>query len=246
MALRPSKKILPHLENRAPRYDDHRPVDPREKLRGRFRRMLAIAAFLVAMLALYPILNRQDQSRPRRNGLAQVTACDRLAAHPLDTQRTAPSVEDADLDAEGARRACARALRQDPDDGRTLYEAARAAFASKDEQTAMELLRRSAAAGYAQGQFTLSARLLHGEGVNADICEAGRLVMQAAKQRHLYARLRLAENWADGVFRTCQLEIPESEIVAMLLAADDLAATTDDIAALDVARRKWDAAASRQ
>src|SRR5690349_12701393 len=112
MAVGPSKKILPHLDKRTPRYRADQSKGGPDQLRGRFRRLLAVAALVVALFALYPLLNRQDNERPRTRGLAQVTACDRLAAHPLDTQKTAPGVADADLDVVRAGRACAQALKR--------------------------------------------------------------------------------------------------------------------------------------
>lgn len=84
---------------------------------------------------------------------APQTACDRLAAHPSDTQKTAPGVEQENFDIPAARAACAVALERYPDEARFSYQYGRSFFYEDDYEAAMPHFERAASLGSAQGQL---------------------------------------------------------------------------------------------
>jgi TPR repeat protein len=209
------------------------------KSNGRKVRMAAtvIGLFIAMGAAGQLILQKTEDIEP---GTQRVLACDRLAAHPSDTLKLSPGVAQADVDIPRARQACEQALKQNPNDGRLLYQYGRTFFYDKQLERGIEIFRQSDAAGYAQGQFVLGLILIQGNGVEPDTCAGGALWVKAARQRHLYSKIYLANNWLDGMFTDCNLAITEQEIDGMVSAAEELADTPtqqDDVAML---RKNWE------
>ncbi len=235
----PRDKILPHLERRKGRF----PGDA-ERRQGRarwnIRRGLAAAALLVALFAAFTMLERtQAPGRARTDGTSVVTPCDRIAAHPSDTQKLAPGVEQDKVDIAKGKEACTAALKRKPGDGRTLYQLGRMFFYNKETAAGIDYFRQSAAAGYPQGMFVLGLVLIQGNGTEPETCEGGRLWVKAARARHLYSKLYLANNWRDGMFKDCGLDIADVEIAAMLTAAADLIESPEEKDDVDQAKANW-------
>ena len=213
-------------------------VDASQK--GRKIRMAAtiLGLFIAIGAAAQIILQKSEDTA---SATQRVTECDRLAAHPSDTQKLAPGVVQAEVDIPMARQACEEALRQSPNDGRLLYQYGRTYFYDKQYERGIEIFKQSNAAGYAQGQFVLGLILVQGNGTEPDACAGGALWVKAARQRHLYSKIFLANNWLDGMFAECNLSITEQEIDGMVSAAEELADTPsqhDDVAML---RKNWEA-----
>ena len=215
----PREKILPHLSRRMGRFPGDA-AQPRSGARSNVRRGLAAAALLVALFAAF-------------------TDCDRLAAHPSDTQKIAPGVKQEQVDIAKGKAACIAALKRQPGDGRTLYQLGRMYFYDKDAVTGIDYFRQSAAAGYPNGMFVLGLILIQGNGTEPDTCGGGRLWVTAARARHLYSKIYLANNWRDGMFKDCGLDIAEPEIAAMLTAAGELIESPQEQDDLDQAKANW-------
>ncbi|MBL8642332.1 MAG: sel1 repeat family protein [Rhodospirillaceae bacterium] len=206
---------------------------------NRTRMATTVLALLIALGLGFQIIARRDELVTAPT-VAKVTDCDRLAAHPSDTQKLSPGVEQPKVDIPAAKKACHAALTASPGDGRILYQLGRSYFYNDEKDQGIAYFKQSDTAGYAQGQFVLGLIYSQGNGIEPDMCEAGRLWVKAARQRHLYSKIFLANNWMDGLFADCALEITEQELDGMVSQAAELADTQnrqDDVAML---RENWD------
>jgi hypothetical protein len=206
--------------------------------RPRLRRLLTVAALLVTLFAIYPVLHRETAVR-QADGVLAVTQCDQLAADPDDTQKRAAGVPADEIDLPAATRACADAVNRHPHDGRLLYQAGRVVRLAKDDRLSLNDFQQSAAAGYAQGQFTFATLLIRNRRTAADVCDGGKLLVLAARQPHLYARVNLAGLWRAGVFADCHLDVTESEVEALLKAAGELTDGPQEQHDFDEALHQW-------
>jgi tetratricopeptide (TPR) repeat protein len=232
-------KVLHHLEKRARKIGDAGPRKGGTRLLtgSRLRFATTVLALFVALGVASQAIIRKDEQQAA--GGTRVTDCDRLAAHPSDTQKIAPGVVQADVEIARARQACHEALAQDPGNGRILYQLGRTYFYAGDYATGIAYFRQSDAAGYAQGQFVLGLILVQGNGTDPNACGGGALWLKAARQRHLYSKIYLVNNWLDGMFTGCALGITEPELDSMVSAAEELADTPaqrDDVA---IMRQNW-------
>ncbi|MDX2144584.1 MAG: hypothetical protein SFV19_14610 [Rhodospirillaceae bacterium] len=228
-------KVWPHLQKRKRREPDAQLLT--RPLGGRLRFAFTVLALLITLGVVLPQLYRERDDLTEG---AKVTDCDRLAAHPSDTQRLAPGVTQAEVEIARARKACHQALDAAPGDGRILYQLGRTYFYDRDYERGIGYFRQSAAAGYAQGQFVLGLILVQGNGIEPDTCAGGALWVKAARQRHLYSKIYLANNWLDGMFSDCDLAVTEQELDGMVSAAEEFADTEtqkDDVATL---RKNWE------
>jgi tetratricopeptide (TPR) repeat protein len=206
---------------------------------NKLRMASTVAALFIAVGAGLQMMMRQENQADV--GTVRVTDCDRLAAHPSDTQKIAPGIHQADVDIPRARKACEAALKQYPNNGRLLYQYGRTFFYNNEKERGIEIFRQADATGYAQGQFVLGLILVQGNGTEPDTCAGGTLWVKAARQRHLYSKIYLANNWLDNMFTDCKLTITEQELDGMVSAAEELADTQtqhDDVAML---RKNWEA-----
>jgi hypothetical protein len=228
-------KVWHHLEFRKkakPDGDDGRgrlSVPP-----GRMRTVSSVAALLFTLYFALPYVFR-DPDDPVVNG-QRVTECDRLAAHPSDTQKIAPGVAQDQVDIPRARIACQKAVGEDAGNGRLLYQLGRTYFYAREFEPGINYFRKSADLGYPQGQFVLGLILMQGNGTEPDSCAGGQLWLAAARQRHLYSKIYLTQNWLDGLFADCGMTITDQEIDGFVSAAAELADT--DRARDDVAQMK--------
>ena len=171
------------------------------------------------------------------SALAQApqTACDRLAAHPSDTQKAAEGVEQEDFDIPAARAACKEALDAYPNEARFSYQYGRSFFYEDNYEAAMPYFERAAALGSAQAQLVLGLVVMGGFVGDPDVCRAGDLWLSAARQNHLYGKIYLLQNWLDGMFEDCGLDLTAEDAEAMVSSAVALANTPqakDDVAQL--------------
>ena len=77
--------------------------------------------------------------------------------------------------------------------------------------------------------------LMMGYGGEPNECEAGKWWLAGARQQHLYTKVYLRQNWMDGLFDDCGLDLTEEEASAMVDDAIALATTQqarDDVAQL--------------
>ena len=215
----------------------NRPGQSAPRTGSKIRMVTAIFGLFVAIIAATQLIAREDDESVRA---ARVTDCDRLAAHPSDTQKLAPGVVQAEVDIPTARKACQNAHDQSPNDGRILYQLGRTYFYNKDFEKGIAYFRLSDAAEYAQGQFVLGLILVQGNGAEPDTCTGGALWIKAARQRHLYSKIFLANNWLDGMFAECKFNITEQEIEGMVSAAEELADTSTQHEDVDTMRKNWE------
>lgn len=194
--------------------------------------------FMSVGLALQFIVERDDMA-----GVAtvKVTDCDRLAAHPSDTQKLAPGVKQADVDIPASKKACHAALANASGDGRILYQLGRGYFYNSESDQGIAYFNQSADAGYPQGQFVLGLIYAQGNGIEPDTCKAGALWLKAARQRHLYSKIFLVNNWTDGMFEGCDLDITAQELDGLVSMAMELADTEEAQTNVAQMRANWDA-----
>ncbi len=205
----------------------------------RTRMVTTVLVLFIAMGLGFQIISRRDDLVAEPS-VGKVTDCDRLAAHPSDTQKLSPGVTQPQVDIPAAKQACHAALKASPGDGRILYQLGRAYFYNDEKDKGIAYFKQSDAAGYAQGQFVLGLIYSQGNGIEPDMCEAGQLWLKAARQRHLYSKIFLVSNWMDGLFADCNLAITAQELDGMVSQAAELADTAehqDDVAQL---RTNWD------
>lgn len=150
---------------------------------------------------------------------APQTDCDLLAAHPSDSENPAAGVEHEDFDIPAGRAACAEAYARYPDEPRFAYQYGRSFFYADDYETALPLFKQSAEGGYAQGQMVYGLVLMMGYGGEDQVCTAGKWWLAGARQEHLYTKIYLLQNWIDGLFEGCDLDLTEDEANAMVDAA---------------------------
>lgn len=177
--------------------------------------MKALSALVIAALF---------QAAPTLAAAPQ-TQCDLLAAHPSDTQKAAPGVEQEDFDIPKARTACRDALDTYPNEGRFAYQYGRSFFYDGDYGAALPYFKQAAAAGHAQGQLVLGLVLMGGYAGDPEICEAGRWWLAGARQTHLYSKIYLLQNWIDGLFAECGLDLTDLEAAQMIEDAESLVTT---------------------
>ncbi len=205
----------------------------------RTRMAMTVFVFFIALALGFQIIARRDELLPEASA-SKVTECDRLAAHPSDTERLSPGVEQPEVNILAAKKACHDALKSAPGNGRILYQLGRAYFYNDEKDKGIGYFKQSDTAGYAQGQFDLGLVYAQGNGIAPDICQAGALWLKAAHQRHLYSKIVLINNWMQGQFKGCDLPLTEQELDGMVSQAIELAnadTEQDDVRQL---RRNWD------
>ncbi|MDO8605149.1 MAG: trypsin-like peptidase domain-containing protein [Phaeospirillum sp.] len=121
----------------------------------------------------------------------EITACDRLAASPFDTEALAPGIATSILVVEQAIPACKEAIARWPADLRLWLQYGRALFAAKDFQGAVLWYRMAADQGFAPAQNYLGVLYEKGKGVHQDDREAVKWFSKAADQGYASAQFNL-------------------------------------------------------
>jgi len=196
-----------------------------------------LGLFIALGFALQMLAQRDEMAG--LGGTSIVTDCDRLAAHPSDPNKLTPGVAQADVDIPAAKAACIKAHAAAPNDGRILYQLGRTYVYNQEFEQGIGYFRQSDAAGYAQGQFVLGLVLMQGYGTEPDTCGGGQLWVKAARQPHLYAKVYLVNNWVDGLFDGCGLEITEQEMDGLVSMAGEMAETEREKNDVAQAQKNW-------
>jgi hypothetical protein len=121
-----------------------------------------------------------------------VSDCDRLAAHPLDPQRTHAGLVLDQIDAPAAMSACRRAVEANPDNARLQYQYGRSLHKGQSYVAARMWYRKAADQDYAPAQYNLGVMYESGLGVAPDSSEAVRWYRLAVAQGYAPAKERLA------------------------------------------------------
>lgn len=191
------------------------------------------------MKALFTLLVAAPLWASAAHAAAPQTNCDLLAAHPSDTQKAAPGVEQEDFDIPAARAACREALNTYPEEGRFAYQYGRSFFYEGKYEAALSYFEQAAASGHAQGQLVLGLVLMGGYAGDPDVCEAGRWWLAGARQQHLYSKIYLLQNWIDDMFEDCGLDLTESEADGMINEAEELVASDQARDDLEQLKDSW-------
>jgi hypothetical protein len=146
-------------------------------------------------------LNPQAKPAAPTDAESAISACDRLAASPIDPTRPAGVVglEFDDMDATAAIPACRAALAAEPDNPRLQFELGRAEMkAGGAGEEVLGLFRKAAAAGSAAGMNGLGFAYERGIGAPRDMSEALRWYRQSAGAGNRAAMRRLGVVYRKG------------------------------------------------
>ena len=133
--------------------------------------------------------------------LAEPTACDLLATHPLDpdkiTAGVSGSVVRKDLDT--AIAVCRTDVARFPDNPRLTYNLGRVLFYDQKFAEGLKYIDKAAAAGHRQSQFVAGLIYSRGSGGTAiDRCRGFNHWLTAARGGHYGATLTLAQRYLAG------------------------------------------------
>jgi hypothetical protein len=155
---------------------------------------------------------------------ADVTDCDRLAAHPSDPDRVAPGVAQRDVDLPRAIAACEAAVRTDPANPRLNYQLGRVlAYAGQGMES--RPFRDVAVAGnYPQALFVVGYITLFGLNEQPqDPCRAADLVHRSARAGRMAGEVAFV-HWAlEGRFDGCPTPQDRAEMAGFLRSAREKA-----------------------
>jgi tetratricopeptide (TPR) repeat protein len=151
---------------------------------------------------------------------ADVTQCDRVAAHPSDPDRISPGFHDKDIDKPKAITLCEAAVKADPNNARLRYQLGRVYFYAKQPDKAVPHLEFAADAGYRQAQFVLGY-IVDGaqQGLKREPCRVEDLWLKSARAGRFAAQVSYAHHAMRGKFEGCRLQASTAEIGAFLDAA---------------------------
>jgi TPR repeat protein len=154
---------------------------------------------------------------------ADVTDCDRLAAHQSDPDKVvAAGVSGADVSA-AAIGACRQAVATEPDNLRFRYQLARALAENGRAAEGHPDMHRAAEGGYRQAQFVLGYLYDEGmQGLIQDRCAAAALWRGAARQGLMAALLSFPHHVLRGRFDTCGITADNNELRSMLQQAQSM------------------------
>lgn len=176
---------------------------------------------------------------------ANITDCDRIAAHPADPDKVLPGFNRTEIDLPKAIEVCRRVLAEQPGHARTAFTLGRVLYYSKRTDEALPYLEQAAAAGYRQALFVLGFVLYDASQAKRDDCRAAELWQKAIALEHPWTGYYLVNGYLDGRFDACGLKLSEEQIARYTqLSRDKVAygASTGRLEALD-ARLKLRAAA---
>lgn len=154
---------------------------------------------------------------PSTEAQEAVTACDRLAAHPEDPDRTVSGVATADVDQPAAIEACEADLSSDPGNPRLTYQLARVYFYNGRSADAVATMEKAADAGYRQAQFVMGALITNNRpDASDDVCDAEMWWAKSAKGGRLAAQVSYVRHVTKGLFDGCTLNASNDEMVSFL------------------------------
>lgn len=150
-----------------------------------------------------------------------VTACDELAAHPLDPFKVAAGHSQGDVDLAAAVPACEAAVAADPDNPRLNYQLARVYGYSGQGHKAYPYRNRAVEADYPQALFVVG--FLHMFGLNEqplDRCRGGELIRRSALYGRSAGLVSFPRYALQGHFETCEWPVEPAELLDFLDYAD--------------------------
>ncbi len=172
---------------------------------------LATAGFALSVLFGSSLVHAQAQEQN------SPSACDRLAAHPLDPDRIVPGVATSDVDQPAAIAACEPALEDDPGNSRLTYQLGRVYFYNGRNADAVRAMRAAAEAGYRQAQFVLGALVTNNRaGAGDDVCEVERWWARSAKAGREAAQVAYVRHATKGLFDGCALHASNEDMDGFL------------------------------
>ncbi len=115
---------------------------------------------------------------------ANVTDCDRIAAHPADPDKVLPGFNRNEIDLPKAIEVCRRVLAEQPGHARTAFTLGRVLYYSKRTDEALPYLEQAAAAGYRQALFVLGFVLYDASQAKRDDCRAAELWQKSIALEH--------------------------------------------------------------
>ena len=126
--------------------------------------------------------------------------CDRLAAHPLDSDRIGPGLKWDELNPQRAITACESALATYPDTARFHYQLARALEKAKRYAEAVIRYEAAVQRGYAKAQARLGFFYFNGmHGLPKEVDTAIKLFRKSVKQGSPHGQKRLAYAYHHGI-----------------------------------------------
>ena len=151
-----------------------------------------------------------------------VTECDRQAAHGRDPGHVADPVTSETMDKAAAIEACLAAVEAEPDNPRLNYQLGRAYGYSGRGEEAMPYRMKAVDADYPQSTFVIGFISLIGLNIEQDTCLALDLWQRSARYRRLAALVSLPRHYMNGDFDACGIEIPDEDLRAYLLEAQEV------------------------
>jgi TPR repeat protein len=152
--------------------------------------------------------------------MAEVTRCDRLAAHPSDPDRVTAGVERADIDFAAAEAACHEAIVTTPGSARARYQMGRILYYQDKVEESLKHLDIAADIGYRQAIFVLGYLYVEGK-VPRDPCKTARLWQRSAALDHPWTGYYLVKHYLDGTFENCELKFTHAELERYLAISSD-------------------------
>ena len=151
----------------------------------------------------------------------EITPCDLAATHPLDPNRVAPGVSQAEMNFPSAIAACEAAVAADPENPRLQYQLARVYTYSGQTERGWPHMEAAVAAEYPQALF-VSGYMQHlglSPAGTDDACAAGRLIRRSAEYGRLAGQIGFVRYALDGGFDGCEGLVEAAQLRDFLAAA---------------------------
>lgn len=152
-------------------------------------------------------------------GLAEVTPCDELASHPDDPDRVTPGIERADIDFAASEAACRKAVQDDADNVRSVYQLGRVLFYQGKSEEAIGYVKQASDAGYRQATFVLGYIYITGSNVDQDVCGGAELVRQSAIAGRRAGQVGFPYYVLAGIVDECSVQKDWDEMLGFLETA---------------------------
>ncbi len=181
---------------------------------------LALAALWVWPAIAAPIDAAAIQTYDQAQWSQTVTRCDQLAAHPDDPDRVAPGLERPAMNLDRAIKACAAALKKDPNHPRLNYQMARVNGYAGQHAAGEPFRVKAVVAGYPQALFVVGFIQVTGwSGNPKDVCGGAELVRRSGLSGRLAGQVGFPHWVLNGAFKGCPVRQDKAEMAAMLAAA---------------------------
>ena len=150
---------------------------------------IAIISIFLAALSLFGFPSVSE---------AEITKCDRLAAHTLDPNKVADGTPWANLNPSKAIPACERALSRSPNNPTLMFQLGRSFDKAKKYDEAFKWYRKAVKQDYPASRFNLGIMYGEGKSITRNYEEAARWYHKAAKQKYVPAQDQLGKMFYFG------------------------------------------------